>query len=124
MLTSQSGTQDDDRCGVKGDVAVVRQAVCPDGTAVDCARKVVAGLAAGVLHGAERAVVDGRIELQPVVPLVVGLSMDDPVWDASTFSKNRDRLLKKKVAKRFFQEVLKQARERNLLSDEHFTVGR
>jgi len=48
--------------------------------------------------------------------------MDDPVWDASTFSKNRDRLLKKKVAKRFFQEVLKQARERNLLSDEHFTV--
>src|SRR6266404_5314800 len=86
----------DDRCGVKGDVAVVRQAVCPDGTAVDCARKVVAGLAAaGVLHGAERAVVDGRIELQPVFPLVVGLSMDDPVWDASTFSKNRDRLLKK-----------------------------
>jgi len=74
--------------------------------------------------GAKRAVVDGRIELQPVVPLVVGLSMDDPVWDASTFSKNRDRLLKKKVAKRFFQEVLKQARERNLLSDEHFTVGR
>jgi transposase len=50
--------------------------------------------------------------------------MGDPVWDASTFSKNRDRLLKKKVAKRFFQEVLKQARERNLLSDEHFTVGR
>jgi hypothetical protein len=48
--------------------------------------------------------------------------MDDPVWDASTFSKNRDRLLKKKMAKRFFQEVLKQARERNLLSDEHFTV--
>jgi transposase len=43
--------------------------------------------------------------------------MDDSVWDASTFSKNRDRLLKKKVAKRFFQEVLKQARERNLLSD-------
>jgi hypothetical protein len=49
--------------------------------------------------------------------------MYDPVWDASTFSKNRDRFLKKKVAKRFFQEVLKQARERNLLSDEHFTVG-
>jgi hypothetical protein len=50
------------------------------------------------------------------------LSMDDPVWDASTFSKNRDSLLKKKVAKRFFQEALKQARERDLLSDEHFTV--
>ena len=38
------------------------------------------------------------------------------------FSKNWDRLLKKKVAKRFFQEVLKQARERKLFSDEHFTV--
>jgi transposase len=48
--------------------------------------------------------------------------MDDPVWDASTFSKNRDHLLKKKAAKRFFQEALKQARERNLLSDEHVTV--
>lgn len=52
----------------------------------------------------------------------VGLNMDDPVWDASTFSKNRDRLLKKKVAKKFFKGVLQQAREKELLSDEHFTV--
>jgi transposase len=52
----------------------------------------------------------------------VGLNMDDPIWDASTFSKNRERLLAGDVAHAFFDQILAQARERNLLSDEHFTV--
>jgi transposase len=52
----------------------------------------------------------------------VGLSMDDEVWNATTFSKNRDRLLTGKIAQAFFEEVLKQARERELLSADHFTV--
>jgi transposase len=52
----------------------------------------------------------------------VGLNMDDPIWDASTFSKNRERLLAGDIAHAFFAQVLAQARERNLLSDEHFTV--
>jgi transposase len=52
----------------------------------------------------------------------VGLNVDDPVWDASTFSKNRDRLLEGEVAQLFFEEVLRLAREHKLLSDEHFTV--
>jgi transposase len=52
----------------------------------------------------------------------VGLNMDDPIWDASTFSKNRERLLEGDVAHAFFDRVLAQARERALLSDEHFTV--
>jgi transposase len=52
----------------------------------------------------------------------VGLNMDDPIWDASTFSKNRERLLGGDIAHAFFDQVLAQARERNLLSDEHFTV--
>jgi transposase len=52
----------------------------------------------------------------------VGLSIDDPVWDVTVFTKNRDRLLKGKVADAFFQAVLAQARQRGLLSDEHFTV--
>jgi transposase len=52
----------------------------------------------------------------------VGLNMDDAVWDASTFSKNRERLLEGDVARTFFDAVLAQARERALLSDEHFTV--
>jgi transposase len=52
----------------------------------------------------------------------VGLSMDDPVWDATTFSKNRDRLLDGDIAEAFFQEVLVEARTARLLSDDHFTV--
>jgi transposase len=52
----------------------------------------------------------------------VGLNMDDPVWDATVFSKNRERLLKGEVAQAFFEQVLKLARQQDLLSDEHFTV--
>jgi transposase len=52
----------------------------------------------------------------------VGLNMDDPVWDATTFSKNRDRLLEGDVALAFFQAVLEQMQHKRLLSDEHFTV--
>jgi transposase len=52
----------------------------------------------------------------------VGLSIDDPVWDETVFTKNRERLLKGEVAEAFFTAVLAQARQRGLLSDEHFTV--
>ena len=52
----------------------------------------------------------------------VGLEMDDPVWVPTVFSKNRDRLLSGDVARSFFEKVLEQARQHNLLSNEHFTV--
>ena len=52
----------------------------------------------------------------------VGLSIDDPVWDHSSFSKNRDRLLDGDVATGFFRAVRAQAEAAHLLSDEHFTV--
>jgi transposase len=52
----------------------------------------------------------------------VGLNMDEQVWVPTVFSKNRDRLLEGDIADRFFDGVLKQAREANLLSDEHFSV--
>jgi transposase len=52
----------------------------------------------------------------------VGLEMDDAVWDVTVFTKNRERLLAGEVAQKFFQAVVKQAREAGLLSDEHFTV--
>jgi transposase len=52
----------------------------------------------------------------------VGLNMDDSVWDVTVFTKNRERLLDGDIAEAFFQSVLQQARERSLLSDEHFTV--
>lgn len=52
----------------------------------------------------------------------VGLDMDERVWDATTFSKNRERLLRGDVAQAFFDQVVAQARAQGLLSDEHFTV--
>ena len=52
----------------------------------------------------------------------VGLNVDDPVWDPTVFSKNRDRLLAGDVAAAFFQAVRAEAEARDLVSDEHFTV--
>ena len=52
----------------------------------------------------------------------IGLSMDEPIWSPTTFSKNRDRLLQADVASAFFDAVVHQAREAGLMSDEHFTV--
>src|SRR3984893_11854462 len=52
----------------------------------------------------------------------VGLSLDDPIWSLTTFSKNRDRLLESDIAGAFFDAVNRQARDAGLLSDEHFTV--
>src|SRR5271163_2899440 len=52
----------------------------------------------------------------------VGMNIDDPVWDVTVFTKNRERLLAADVAKTLFAEVLEQARSRDLLSTEHFTV--
>jgi transposase len=52
----------------------------------------------------------------------VGLSMEDSVWDATVFSKNRERLLQGDIAQAFFEAVCRQAHEKDLLSDEHFTV--
>ena len=52
----------------------------------------------------------------------VGLNADDDVWDATVFTKNRDRLLEADVAKEFLTQVVEQARGQGLTSDEHFTV--
>ena len=52
----------------------------------------------------------------------VGLSLDDAVWDATTFTKNRDRLLAGDIATAFLREVLAIAADAELLSNEHFTV--
>src|SRR5512140_1770652 len=52
----------------------------------------------------------------------VGLNMDEPVWDASTFSKNRDRFMSQQIGRAFFAEIVAAARASGVLSDEHFTV--
>jgi len=52
----------------------------------------------------------------------VGMNMDEAVWDVTVFTKNRDRLLDGDVAREFLGEVVRQAQEKKLTSDEHFTV--
>ena len=52
----------------------------------------------------------------------VGLAMDDQVWDASTFSKNRERLMQADVAKAFMGKLLNLPQVKGLLSSEHFSV--
>jgi hypothetical protein len=52
------------------------------------------------------------------------MNLEEPSFDASTFSKNRERLLEHQVSQRFFDAVVKLARKSKVLSDEHFTVDR
>jgi transposase len=52
----------------------------------------------------------------------VGMNLDEPVWDVTVFTKNRNRLLEGDVAREFLSEVVKQATSQGLTSDEHFTV--
>lgn len=52
----------------------------------------------------------------------VGLGIEDTVWNATTFTKNRERLLNEQIARLFFNSTVKQAKKKRLLSDEHFTL--
>jgi hypothetical protein len=63
-----------------------------------------------------------RLEFDLLFGWFVGLGIDDAVWDHSTFSKNRDRLLEGEIAARFLSAVLAQPRIKRLLSSEHFSV--
>jgi len=50
----------------------------------------------------------------------VGMEMDEPIWNPTVFTKNRDRLLNQDIARSFFRRVVDRATE--VMSDEHFTV--
>ena len=63
-----------------------------------------------------------RIEFDLLFRWFVGIGIDDPVWDHSSFSKNRDRLLEGEIAAKFLVAVLSQPRVKRLLSSEHFSV--
>jgi len=52
----------------------------------------------------------------------VGLSIDEPIWDHSSFTKNRDRLIEAKVARKLLRKIVRKARKAQLLSNEHFSV--
>jgi transposase len=63
-----------------------------------------------------------RLEYDLLFKWFVGLGIDDGVWDHSSFSKNRDRLLDGEIAAKFLAAVLAQPRVKRLLSSEHFSV--
>jgi transposase len=63
-----------------------------------------------------------RIEFDLLFRWFVGIGIDDPVWDHSVFTKNRDRLLEGEIAAKFLEAVLSQPQVKRLLSSEHFSV--
>ena len=63
-----------------------------------------------------------RLEYDLLFKWFLDLNLEDPAFDASTFSKNRGRLMEHAVAARFMQTVVEEAGRRRLLSEEHFTV--
>jgi len=69
----------------------------------------------------ERLLVE-RLDFDLSFRWFVGLGIDEPVWDASTFSKNRDRLLDGDVAMRFLAAILDRPKVKRLVSTEHFSV--
>jgi transposase len=69
----------------------------------------------------ERQLVE-RIDYDLLFRWFVGLGIEDPVWDATTFTKNRDRLLEGDMAARFLAAVLSQDKVKGLLSSEHFSL--
>ena len=69
----------------------------------------------------ERQLVE-RIDYDLLFRWFVGLGIEDRVWDATTFTKNRDRLLDGAVASKFLAAVLSHDKVKGLLSSEHFSV--
>ena len=69
----------------------------------------------------ERQLVE-HLEYNMLYRWFVGLEMDDEVWHATSFTKNRERLMEREVFTHFFEQVIKMARKRHLLSAEHFSV--
>jgi transposase len=63
-----------------------------------------------------------RMEFDLLFRWFVGLGVDDPAWDHSSFTKNRDRLLEGEIAAKFLASVLAQPRVKRLLSSDHFSV--
>lgn len=63
-----------------------------------------------------------RLDYDLLFRFFMDMNLDDPSWDATTFTKNRDRLVQHDVARHFFEEVVREAKGAGLMSAEHFTV--
>ena len=109
--------------GVERTVAVVWADVSGLGRPSIAPEKLLRALLLQVLYSirSERLLME-QLEYNLLFRWFVGLNVDEPVWVATVFSKNRDRLLEGEIAAKFFAQVLEQARANELLSDEHFSV--
>ncbi len=95
----------------------------------DCGRpsiapeRLIRALLLQVLYSirSERLLVE-QLDYNLLFRWFVGLSVDDPVWHSSTFSKNRERLLQAAVISRLFRRVLAEAERQGLTSGGHFSV--
>jgi transposase len=85
--------------------------------------KLLRTLLLQLFHGirSERQMME-RLDFDLSFRWFVGLGIDDPVWNASTFSKNRERLLDGQIAARFLSAILARPRVKRLLSSDHFSV--
>ena len=85
--------------------------------------KLLRGMLLQAFYGvrSERQLME-RMEFDLLFRWFVGLGVDDAVWDHSTFSKNRDRLLEGEIAAKFLNAVLTQPKVKRLLSSDHFSV--
>jgi transposase len=85
--------------------------------------QLIRALLLQVLYGirSERQLME-RIKYDLLFRWFVGLGIDEQEWDATVFTKNRDRLMEGEVAQRLLGAVMEQARSQDLLSEEHFTV--
>jgi transposase len=63
-----------------------------------------------------------RLDYDLLFRFFLDMNLDDPSWDATTFTKNRDRLVQHEVAQQFFEEVVRLGKQAGLMSAEHFTV--
>jgi transposase len=63
-----------------------------------------------------------RLDYDLMFRFFLDMGLEEDAFDASTFAKNKDRLLQADVARRFFEGVVRQAKEAHLISAEHFTV--
>jgi len=108
---------------LKRTATTIPQAVRENRAAVDAPEKLLRALLLQALYSvrSERLLME-QLDYNLLFRWFVGLNMDDAIWDVTVFTKNRERLLDGDIAEAFFQAVLQQARERSLLSDEHFTV--
>ncbi len=113
----------DGRCRAEVTVTGVRSDLCHVRASVDCAGEAAAGVAAAdVVHGSQRADADGAAGIQPAVPLVRGPEHGRAGVGADGVQQESGPADGRRIAEKFFAQILDQAAAAGLLSDEHFSV--